>query len=154
MLKPTWRIPSFRCDKMKGWRSDCVVLLRQKALWCAGRKPASLKASAALRKWMYLQHSATLSVQETPFCWNLSAVTLGSRQVLISSAKKKKKEEVMSLWGHKQSATVLTHWRHLSIWNWCLHIAQSAADLNLKQWECNYCRHTDKDKHALSRCYI
>ena len=103
MLKPTWSIPSFRCDSMKWWRSDCIVLLRQKSLWRAGGKPASLKASAALRKWMYLQHSATLSIQENPLL--LKPQCCFTVKSEISSAKKKKK-----LWVSEDTSNQLQYW--------------------------------------------
>lgn len=51
----------------------------------------SLKVSRALRKQMYLQHSATLTIQEMPFAKSLSAVSLWNQQVLILSEKNKLK---------------------------------------------------------------
>lgn len=60
-------------------------------LTCRWKTFPSLKVSWALRKQMYLQHSATLTIHAMPFAKSLSAVSLWNQQVLIPSEKTKLK---------------------------------------------------------------
>lgn len=105
MLKPTWRIPSLRCDKMKWWRSDWVVFQDRSLFDMQVENIFLPKGLLSLEEeWTYniVPHCPSTKCSSPK---SLSAVSLLNQQVLILSVENKpmRMGKKSSHWGPEQS---------------------------------------------------
>lgn len=155
MLKPTWRIPSLRCDKTKWWRSDWVVF-QDGSLF--DMQVENIFLPKGRRS---LEEECTYNI--APHCpptkrFPLKGLALFHRDTHTASfiiiwetrTKMKKKKYLES----PRTKAIRWHSGASSQFEIGVYVAQSANDLTPTQWEHNDCCYTDWQRCSVKTPYL